>query len=82
MTLQEFDLLSKERKSRKLFYNGIHLITKDYDTFSTALYHYNNFFVEVVYMLDTLETLKINSYLKPPHMDLYLDEIGILKSLA
>ena len=82
MTILEFELLSKERKSRKLFYKGVHLITKDYENFSTALYHYNDFFVEVVYLLDTLETVKINSYRKLPNVDLYLDEISIVHSVC
>ena len=77
MNIQEFESLSKERKSRKLFYKGIHLVTKDYDNFSTALYFYNNFYVEVVYLLDSLETVKINSSRSPMNVDMYLAEINI-----
>ena len=82
MTIKEFEILSLERKSRKLFYKGVHLITKDYEGFSTALYLYNGFFVEVVYLLDTLVTVKINASHHLPSIDFYLEEIDIQKSLA
>ncbi len=82
MNIQEFESLSKERKSRKLFYKGIHLVTKDYENFSTALYFYNDFYVEVIYLLDSLETVKINTSRFPMNVDMYLGEITIDSSIA
>lgn len=77
MDIQQFESLSKERKSRKLFYKGIHLVTKDYENFSTALYYFEGFYVEVVYLLETLETVKINSSREPMNVHMYIDEIEI-----
>lgn len=69
----DFKDLTTREKSKELFYKGKHLITKEFETFSMALFSLEDAYVEVVFS-SSFQDILIHSSKTPPNLDVYFSQ--------